>query len=123
MNLRGIANSFTKAINPNTDGVFKVSTGSVTLSSGKRSPNYNEVPVTVQLQELSTTDLRQIDAVNIQGILKTAYLNGNFNGVNRPEQKGGDILVVNNQEWLVVKVPELWPDWCRVIINLQRASP
>lgn len=121
MNLRGIANSITQAINPNTEGVFRINTGFTTLPGGKKVPSYSEVDVTVQMQELSTTDLRQIDAINIQGILKTAYLNGNFNGVNRPEQKGGDILVVNGQQWLVVKVPELWPDWCRVIVNLQRS--
>ncbi len=91
------------------------------LCGAKREQTYSNVDVEVQMQELSSTDLRQVDAINIQGILKSAYLNGNFNGVNRPDQKGGDILVVNGQQWLVVKVPELWPDWCRVIVNLQRS--
>lgn len=122
MNLRGIANRATRAVNPNVPGVFQVSTGYITASSGKKVPSYSSVNVEVQFQELSSTDLRQIDSVNMQGILKSAYLNGNFNGVNRPEQKGGDILVVDGQQWLVVKVPELWPDWCRVIVNLQRST-
>ncbi len=122
MNLRGIANRATRAINPNVPGVFQVSTGYATAPSGKKVPSYSSVDVEVQFQELSSTDLRQIDSVNMQGILKSAYLNGNFNGVNRPEQKGGDILVVDGQKWLVVKVPELWPDWCRVIVNLQRST-
>jgi hypothetical protein len=122
MNLRGIANRATSTINPNVAGVFQVNTGFTTLPGGKRVPSYNSVDVTVQLQELSSTDLRQVDSVNIQGILRSAYLNGNFNGVNRPEQKGGDILMIGAEKWLVVKVPELWPDWCRVIINLQRST-
>ena len=122
MNLRGIANRATRAINPNVPGVFQVSTGYAIASSGKKVPSYSSVDVEVQFQELSSTDLRQIDSVNMQGILKSAYLNGNFNGVNRPEQKGGDILNVDGQQWLVVKVPELWPDWCRVIVNLQRST-
>lgn len=122
MNLRGIANRATSTINPNVSGVFQVNTGFTTLPGGKRVPSYNSVDVTVQLQELSSTDLRQVDSVNIQGILRSAYLNGNFNGVNRPEQKGGDILMIGEEKWLVVKVPELWPDWCRVIINLQRST-
>lgn len=122
MNLRGIANRATRAVNPNVPGVFQVSTGYITSSSGKKVPSYSSVDVEVQFQELSSTDLRQVDSVNMQGILKSAYLNGNFNGVNRPEQKGGDILVVDGQKWLVVKVPELWPDWCRVIVNLQRST-
>ncbi|MEG2551379.1 MAG: hypothetical protein RSA68_03965 [Hafnia sp.] len=102
--------------------MFQVNTGFTTLPGGKRAPSYNSVDVIVQLQELSSTDLRQVDSVNIQGILRSAYLNGNFNGVNRPEQKGGDILMIGEEKWLVVKVPELWPDWCRVIINLQRST-
>ena len=121
MNLRGIANGLTSRINPNVAGVFQVNTGFTTLPGGKRVPSYNNVDVSVQFQELSSTDLKQIDAVNTQGILRSAYLNGNFNGVNRPEQKGGDILLVGNDKWLVVKVAELWPDWCRVIVNLQRS--
>ncbi|WP_312387859.1 hypothetical protein [Atlantibacter hermannii] len=121
MNLRGIANGLTSRINPNVAGVFQVNTGFTTLPGGKRVPSYNNVDVSVQFQELSSTDLKQIDAVNTQGILRSAYLNGNFNGVNRPEQKGGDILMVGNDKWLVVKVAELWPDWCRVIVNLQRS--
>ncbi|WP_313471209.1 hypothetical protein [Atlantibacter hermannii] len=121
MNLRGIANGLTSRINPNVAGVFQVNTGFTTLPGGKRVPSYNNVDVSVQFQELSSTDLKQIDAVNIQGILRSAYLNGNFNGVNRPEQKGGDILVVGNDKWLVVKVAELWPEWCKVIVNLQRS--
>lgn len=122
MNLRGIANRATSTINPNVPGVFQVNTGFTTLPGGKRVPSYNSVDVIVQLQELLSTDLRQVDSVNIQGILRSAYLNGNFNGVNRPEQKGGDILMIGEEKWLVVKVPELWPDWCRVIINLQRST-
>lgn len=122
MNLRSIANSLTSNINPNVPGVFQVNTGFTTLPGGKRVPSFNSVDVTVQLQELSSTDLRQVDSVNIQGILRSAYLNGNFNGVNRPEQKGGDILMIGSEKWLVVKVPELWSDWCRVIINLQRST-
>ena len=122
MNLRGIANRATSTINPNVPGVFQVNTEFTTIPGGKRVPSYNSVNVIVQLQELSSTDLRQVDSVNIQGILRSAYLNGNFNGVNRPEQKGGDILMIGEEKWLVVKVPELWPDWCRVIINLQRST-
>lgn len=122
MNLHQIVRGAITTVNPDTDGVFQINTGFTTLPGGKRVPSYTDIPVTVQLQELSSTDLRQVDAVNIQGILRSAYLNGNFNGVNRPEQKGGDILVIGDEKWLVVKVPELWPDWCRVIVNLQRST-
>ncbi len=32
-----------------------------------------DVDVIVQMQSLSSTDLKQVDAINIQGILQSAY--------------------------------------------------
>jgi len=119
MNLHGIVRGAITRVNPDTEAVFKVYSGSVPAPGARQQPVYTEVPVTVQLQELSSTDLRQVDAVNIQGILRVAYLNGNFSGINRAEQKGEDILMLDNQEWLVVKVVEMWPDWVKVIVNQQ----
>jgi hypothetical protein len=36
-------------------------------------------------------------------------------GINRDRQQGGDKFVIGNETWLVVDVPEIWPDWTRVI--------
>lgn len=121
MNLHQIVRGAITTVNPDVPGVLKVNSGFTTAPGGKRVQSYTDVDVMAQMQELSSTDLKQVDAINVQGILQSVYLNGNFNGVNRPDQKGGDILVVNGQQWLVVKVPELWSDWCRVIVNLQRS--
>ncbi|HDT4930479.1 TPA: hypothetical protein QHR04_004485 [Enterobacter kobei] len=121
MNLHQIVRGAITTVNPDVPGVLKVNSGFTTAPGGKRVQSYTDVDVMAQMQELSSTDLKQVDAINVQGILQSVYLNGNFNGINRPNQKGGDILTVDGQEWLVVKVPELWPDWCRVIVNLQRS--
>ncbi|VAE40955.1 Uncharacterised protein [Enterobacter hormaechei] len=121
MNLHQIVRGAITTVNPDVPGVLKVNSGFTTAPGGKRVQSYTDVDVMAQMQELSSTDLKQVDAINIQGILRSVYLNGNFNGINRPDQKGGDILIVDGQQWLVVKVPELWTDWCRVIVNLQRS--
>jgi len=121
MNLHQIVRGAITTVNPDVPGVLKVNSGFTTAPGGKRVQSYTDVDVMAQMQELSSTDLKQVDAINVQGILQSVYLNGNFNGINRPDQKGGDILIVDGQKWLVVKVPELWPDWCRVIVNLQRS--
>ena len=60
-----------------------------------------------------------VDGLNIQGELCSVYLNGQIYGVDRGTAKGGDKFVFNSQTWLVVAVPEQWPDWCRVILCLQ----
>lgn len=121
MNLHQIVRGPITRVNPDVPGVLRVYTGRTVLPGGKPAPDYSDLDVTVQMQSLSSTDLKQVDAINIQGILQSAYLNGNFNGVNRPEQKGGDMLIVGGKTWLVVKVAELYPDWCHLIVNLQRS--
>lgn len=121
MNLHQIVRGPITRVNPDVPGVLRVYTGRTILPGGKPAPDYSDLDVTVQMQSLSSTDLKQVDAINIQGILQSAYLNGNFNGVNRPEQKGGDMLIVGGKTWLVVKVAELYPDWCHLIVNLQRS--
>ena len=121
MNLHQIVRGAITTVNPDVTGVLKVNSGFTTTPGGKRVQSYTDVDVIVQMQSLSSTDLKQIDAINIQGILQSAYLNGNFNGINRPEQQGGDMLIVDGKTWLVVKVAELYTDWCHLIVNLQRS--
>jgi len=121
MNLHQIVRGAITTVNPDVSGVLKVSSGFTTAPGGKRVQSYTDVDVIVQMQSLSSTDLKQVDAINVQGILQSAYLNGNFNGINRPEQQGGDMLIVDGKTWLVVKVAELYPDWCHLIVNLQRS--
>jgi len=119
MNLHSIVSGAIGTVNPFTAGVMKVSTGYTTLPSGKREPAFSETPVSVQLQALGYKDLQQIDGLNIQGVVKAAYVNGNFNGVNRPKQQGGDMLVIGADTWLIVQPLEEWPDWCKFVVNLQ----
>ncbi|ELF4643998.1 hypothetical protein RNG81_004825, partial [Salmonella enterica subsp. enterica serovar Mbandaka] len=54
-----------------------------------------------------------------QGVFATLYTDGNWCGLNRTRQQGGDKFVIGDETWLVVEVPEIWPDWTRVIVCLQ----
>ncbi|EUL75697.1 hypothetical protein P831_04273 [Klebsiella aerogenes UCI 28] len=69
----------------------------------------------VQKQALSQADIRHMDNLNIQGILVNIWTNGNWCGLDRDKQQGGDKFVIGDETWLVVAVPEIWPDWTRVI--------
>jgi hypothetical protein len=130
MNLRGIANSVTSAINPNTAAQLSRSTGYDTTPSGKRTPTY-ATPVTaqVQVQALSGPQIQHLDSLNITGVLRNARLDGDWRGVYRPDSQGGDLIAFGataradlaNTTWLVVQVLETWPDWCSLAIQLQKA--
>jgi len=126
MNLRGLANKYTRLTNNNIQVNWVQSTGYVTDSAGKRVPTTITLTVEAQVQALSTSDLKHIDGLNIMGVMRTVYLYGNAAGVVRADQIGGDILrfpeVPNGtiRNWLITQVVETWPDWCHVIVTLQQ---
>lgn len=124
MNLHSIVSGMINTVNPEIPVVIRVSTGNTTNPDGTRTPNYAS-PITVsgQVQELSAKELHQTDGLNLAGVNRSLYINGTIDGVTRVTLKGGDIIVLpDNTVWLVVSVPESWPDWSRAIIVLQNDS-
>lgn len=121
MNLHNIVRGAIGVVNPHIPGQMVVSSGAyTTLPSGRREPVYGApVDVSIQLQPLSYTDLQHIDGLNMQGIMKKAYVNGNFEGVNRPKGKGGDKLILPGEVWLITQPLEEWPDWSSFVVTLQ----
>lgn len=119
MNLHGIVSGAIGSINPFVPGTMKISTGYTTSPSGTRTPAFNTLIVSVQIQAMGYKDLQQIDGLNLQGVLRAVYVKGNFNGVNRPKQQGGDMLVIGADTWLIVQPLEEWADWSKFVVNLQ----
>lgn len=120
MDLHNLAAIGVGAVNPFTLAQYVKSTGFATNADGSRVPSYAApVSVSVQFQELSFKELQQAQNLNLQGILRTAYMSGTAAGVARGGGTGGDKIVSNGQTWLVVAVAEQWPDWVKVILQLQ----
>lgn len=109
MNLHGVVGPLVAAINPWTIAQWSVSTGYMTGADGARTPTY-AAPVTVQaqVQSLTPRDLKQLDSLNIQGVTRAAYVTGDFEGVDRARNKGGDLLTFGGETWLVAAVIEAW---------------
>lgn len=133
MNLHGIVSSMISAVNPPIPVIIRTSTGNVTNPDGTRSPRYaSPVSVLGQVQELSIKDLQHTDGLNLNGTNRALYINGNINAGMRVSLKGGDVIIiaegapgigiVGPTVWLVIAVPESWPDWCRAICTLQNDS-
>lgn len=121
MNLHGIASGYINAVNPFIPAQVKLSAGYTTDASGLRVPDYLPIVETkIQRQDLNQDELAQIDGLNIQGVKCAIYVNGNFWGANRVIESGGDIFTFSNQNWLVIAALELWPDWCKLAVCLQR---
>ena len=120
MNLHKIANSAIRRVNPNISAILKKYAGETIGTGRKPVPSYlPDQNVTIQLQPISRGDMQHVDGLNIQGLAKVIYVNGNYFSVQREMEQGGDIFVINGERWLVVEPVELWPDWCRLIAVLQ----
>lgn len=120
MNLHKIANSAIRRVNPNISAILKKYSGETIGPGRKPVPSYlPDQNVTIQLQPISRGDMQHVDGLNIQGLAKVIYVNGNYFSVQREMEQGGDIFVINGEQWLVVEPVELWPDWCRLIAVLQ----
>lgn len=126
MNLRSIVNGAIQGINSDTVVTWVQSNGYSTSPDGTRTPNQSSQDVSANVQALSGTDLRHVDGLNIQGVMRSVYLYGDVEGIVRADGKGGDILQFPEvpggtiRNWLVTQVMETWPTWCRVIVTLQQ---
>lgn len=128
-NLRAIANSVTKVINPNFAAQLYLSTGN-TIVNFRQIPGYTSMQIVCDVQPVTTGDLRQLDTLNIQGADKVIYLNGAALGINRIKKRGGDLVVFANgvfpegNVWLVKANLEQWQGstWCKVAVVLQDDS-
>lgn len=125
MNLRQIANSVTQITNPNISVTWIQASGTTTGADGTRTPTTTSSTILAQVQGLSASDLRHVDALNIQGVVRSVHMYGNVQGVVRADQKGGDILQFPEipggtiKNWRVIQVMETWPEWSRVLVVLQ----
>lgn len=121
MNLHNIVSGAIGAINPFQAANVQYSNGYTTAADGSQVPSYIEVDnVQVQVQALTAKELQHLASLNIQGVMKALYLNGNSQGVVRPLGQGGDLFTLVSGTWLVTTVLETWDTgWCKVAVTLQ----
>lgn len=126
MNLHALVRGAITTVNPDTSVQWFASTGNAVSDTGKQTSSYAvAVPLQGQIQAASTEMLRKYDLLQAQGIYRTVYFYGREQAINRVEGKGGDLLQFAEvpgetiRTWLIVQVPEQWPDWCCVLACLQ----
>ncbi|MDR5671453.1 hypothetical protein KPA97_69685, partial [Burkholderia cenocepacia] len=91
MNLHGIVSGAIGAVNPHVPVTLRQQSGGYTTTpDGTRTPAYNDSPQTVQVQAFSAREIAHLDGLNITGVLRKVYLDGNWLGVYRPGNQGGD---------------------------------
>ena len=102
------------AVNPRTKALLRQSAGYTTNPDGSRVPAYRPaVDVWAQVQALTFRDIQQVSSLNLQGTRRAIYLQGEWQGLVRGDQQGGDLIVfADGTTWLVAMVLE---DWTRIV--------
>ena len=120
MNLNNIAAAYVGSVNPQVSISVQTSTGYTVNPDGTQVPTYSTSSTTGQMQPLGPQDLKKLDGLNIQNVTAKVYLNGDYEGVFRVLGKGGDLLTINGQTYLVTAVLERWPQWTCVGVTMQQ---
>jgi hypothetical protein len=125
MNLQDVACECIQDINSNVEATWYQSTGNTSNADGSVTPEYAPgVTVSVQMQAVTSRDLRHTDALNLQGQFVHIWLDGMAQTIVQLTQQGGDKFVINGQTWLTIPMPEQWqgPGWTHCIVQLQVQS-
>lgn len=127
LNLHGMVRGVITAVNSDIVGTLRRSSGYTTAPNGTRTPTYADTTGRIQVQALSSTELKHVNDLNIQGVIRKVYLYGDWGGPIRADATGGDLLVFPRVKggptatWKIVTTFETWTDsgWCSVGVVLQ----
>lgn len=124
MNLYAIANSITRAVNPNnTQAILMTNMGYQIIRGGKQVAIHDSAPIEIQTQSIESDQLEHLNLINQQGQYNFVYANGLLSAQRRSLDKGEDYLIFKpygeeqNAVWKVVKVMESYPDWTKVLVH------
>ena len=106
-------------VNPFITVTIKRSIGYAVGADGRQVPKYQVFERLAQVQALSGSQIQRLNELGIQGVMKSAFITGNYDGIVRKDGKGGDLFLFGGNTWLAVQVMENWPDWSRIALCLQ----
>jgi hypothetical protein len=116
VDLHSIVSGAIGTVNPFVLATLRQSDGYTTNADGTRTPNYVDTVMRIQVQPMSSDELKQVEGLNIQGNKTAIYLRGNWNGVVRVDRQGGDLFKFAGKTWLASVALENWPDWSKIMV-------
>ncbi len=123
MNLHSRVSGIIARVNPMQTVTVRHATGWTQNADFTRVPTYSTTTMLAQIQALTAAELSQVDGLNLQGEMLAIYVNGNLEGVSRPDNAGGDLVTLaDSSVWLVVKIDEDWNrmvGWTRAFMTRQ----
>ena len=116
MNLHNIVRPAITAINPDQPVTIKVNQGNEHFAGGIVKAKWQTISTTAQIQPVPSSEIQFIDNYVASNTYRNFYLNGEFSGLNRRSETGGDIIQWNGYDWYIDSEPEPWntAGWTKV---------
>lgn len=119
LNLHSVSSGALNGLFPMKMAIVRRFSGMTQGADYSRTPTYDEHPEKVRVTALSQKELEHMFDQNVQGILQKVFLSGYWEGVDRRNSKGGDLIVLDGVTWLVVEVLAAYPKWSAVCVQKQ----
>src|ERR1700679_1553742 len=105
MNFHRIVNAGVRMINRNVLVTIRRSAGSQQNPDLSRTPQFYEIRRLAQIQPMSQEDIQMTQGLNISGLHRHIWINGQVDGLERGAQKGGDfVLTPDGKTWKITYV-------------------
>lgn len=108
MNLHNIVRPIINSINPDQQITIKINKGNQHFPGGIVEPIWEETTAVAQVQPVTSNEIQFIDNYVSSNTYKNFYLNGDYSGLNRRTETGGDIIVYGGHDWYIDSEPEAW---------------
>lgn len=127
LNLHAMVRGAIQVVNGDITAILRRNTGYTTGANGKQVASYTDTSGSVQVQALGPSDLKHMNNLNIQGVMRKVYMYGDWGGPVRADAVGGDLLTFPRVlggpavPWKIVTEFETWTSsgWCAVGVVLQ----
>lgn len=117
MNLHTLVRAAINVVNEDQPIIIKINKGNQHIPGGLQRSIWEEINTTAQVQPVSSYEIQFIENYVSSSNYRNFYINGNFMGLNRRTESGGDCIIWNGFEWFIDSSPEPWGDtagWTKV---------
>lgn len=108
LNLHSMARGAINAVNPDQPVAILQSDGFEIVDYEQKPRWKPAIIVMAQAQPVADKTVQLLKQQRQNSIWRDFYLPGNWNGLRRPDEKGGDLLYWNGFEWQVDQILEAW---------------
>lgn len=119
MKIHSIAVNLVGIVNPNQIIILRKYDSTIQNAHYEKEKIYIDSEVKAQVQAISSSQLKVLEHLNIQGESHSLITKAEIRAISQPDKYDGDIVIIKEQEFLVVSISETFHDHTQAIVVKQ----